>query len=62
MCLVQGHNTVPPMKLKPATHDLESRTLPLSHLAPLMKKKIQIKCYMEHEGVVTFLFIIKIYL
>ena len=31
MYLAQGHNTVTPVRLKPATHRLESSTLPLSH-------------------------------
>ena len=34
MCLAQGHNTVPPVRLEPQTLDLKSSTLPLSHCAP----------------------------
>ena len=34
MCLAQGHNALPPVGLQPATLDLKSSTLPLSHSAP----------------------------
>ena len=34
-CLALGHNAVPSVRFEPATLDPESRTLPLSHRAPL---------------------------
>ena len=37
MSLAQGHNTMTPVRLKPAAFGLESSTLPLSHCAPVSK-------------------------
>ena len=34
MCLAQGHDTVTPVRLKPAALSLASSTLPQSHCAP----------------------------
>ena len=36
MSLAQGHNTVTPVRLKPAAPRLKSSTLPLSHCAPYL--------------------------
>ena len=40
MCLAQGYNALLQVKLEPATLDLESSTLPLSHYVPSHVKRI----------------------
>ena len=40
MCLAQGHNAVPPLRLNPQPFDLESSTLPLNHCTPSLLIKL----------------------